>query len=783
MRKFTLLIASLFITIGAMAQTAVLHYENITSRQELSSDDANTIRNLGAMTVIADVEITNSSTPSIVLGAAADYTSAATTNGNIWALGIGNNQMRYIVNAASGGWYSRGAVSTSTAKLAYTYNYANNQTTINYYTEGGTSQESVTVTDAALSTFNGENAKFYIGGVEHTNSNGWYSAFAGTINSIDIYQGVLSQDEIAALCQVELPEGFIATPEEFVNNKVYTFTTARGKMGATAESSNVISTAKTTVADTETDYFKWAVYKSENENYYLYNIGKAMFMGVQSTNNTSVPFAATPQGKDLTFKTSSSSTYPIMFSTDNAGVVNHSTSYGEGLITWTGGWSDLTDDGSNHMVVEAGDIDPTVLAAIESAVALYEADNTAAVAELDEAINKAIAMSAFIGEGVGKYSYTGDGDYQEKFAAIVAFREGITATNTPTPEEVAVKTAELNALLSSFVLNMPENGEYFRVAYDYGGTIGKLYLQGIDSEEIKNNQVSPPAKFSSETGAESIWYYYDGVLYSYTAGKCLREDGDNRGLQSIGTKTTATFSASTRVEGKYNIACASYIHANSNGENYFTDHCGTNNCAAHDLILEAVTELPVTVTEAGYATLYAPVALEVADDVKAYTVAINEGGWADLNEITNGVIPAETGVIIAGANGEAATDGTYNFAITTSEETLESDLRGSAPATYYTEAGTYYALAQVDGVVGFYKDQFNNSRFQNNSHKAYLYVAEGSANVASYSFRFGEGTTGIDEVKGENGNVKTIYDLTGRRVEAITAPGIYVVNGKKVLVK
>ena len=39
------------------------------------------------------------------------------------------------------------------------------------------------------------------------------------------------------------------------------------------------------------------------------------------------------------------------------------------------------------------------------------------------------------------------------------------------------------------------------------------------------------------------------------------------------------------------------------------------------------------------------------------------------------------------------------------------------------------------------------------------------------------------EVKGENGEVKTIYDLTGRKVEAITAPGIYIVNGKKTLVK
>ncbi len=44
-------------------------------------------------------------------------------------------------------------------------------------------------------------------------------------------------------------------------------------------------------------------------------------------------------------------------------------------------------------------------------------------------------------------------------------------------------------------------------------------------------------------------------------------------------------------------------------------------------------------------------------------------------------------------------------------------------------------------------------------------------------------TTGINEVKGENGKVKTIYDLTGRRVNEIAKPGIYIVDGKKVLVK
>ena len=43
--------------------------------------------------------------------------------------------------------------------------------------------------------------------------------------------------------------------------------------------------------------------------------------------------------------------------------------------------------------------------------------------------------------------------------------------------------------------------------------------------------------------------------------------------------------------------------------------------------------------------------------------------------------------------------------------------------------------------------------------------------------------TGIEEVNGENGNVNAVFDLTGRKLEQITTPGIYVVNGKKVFVK
>ena len=43
-------------------------------------------------------------------------------------------------------------------------------------------------------------------------------------------------------------------------------------------------------------------------------------------------------------------------------------------------------------------------------------------------------------------------------------------------------------------------------------------------------------------------------------------------------------------------------------------------------------------------------------------------------------------------------------------------------------------------------------------------------------------TTGIDEMKGENGEMKAIYDLQGRKVE-VPSEGLYIIDNKKVVIK
>ena len=184
----------------------------------------------------------------------------------------------------------------------------------------------------------------------------------------------------------------------------------------------------------------------------------------------------------------------------------------------------------------------------------------------------------------------------------------------------------------------------------------------------------------------------------------------------------------------------------------------------------------LSVTDAGYATLFLDFAAAIPAEVEAYAVTEVNNGYVTLTQVA-GVLPANTGVIVK------ATENDYAFAYSkeTPATVTGNLLKGTAAAKDITPDGTAYVLGKVEGEVGLYKAKLTDGKFLNNANKAYLVVANANP-AAQYSFRFGEGTTGIENVESAEA-VKVIFDLTGRRVEDITAPGIYIVNGKKVLVK
>ena len=237
---------------------------------------------------------------------------------------------------------------------------------------------------------------------------------------------------------------------------------------------------------------------------------------------------------------------------------------------------------------------------------------------------------------------------------------------------------------------------------------------------------------------------------------------------------------------------SNWINVQNGANGTPTYNTGTGGWTIH--YVYEVTEVPsfkANITAAGFATFFAPAEVAIPENVNAYYITAEgiNGESVTLTQIEN-AIPANTAVILEGAEGE------YTFSVSETDAAAVSGnlLKGTVINTNII--GQAYVLGFVEGEVGLYKTQMSNvtlsnasgtvSVFKNNAYKAYLPVsavpaaAQGAAN---FSFRFGEGTTGVEEVKTENGNVKAIYDLTGRRVEAITAPGIYIVGGKKVLVK
>lgn len=84
-------------------------------------------------------------------------------------------------------------------------------------------------------------------------------------------------------------------------------------------------------------------------------------------------------------------------------------------------------------------------------------------------------------------------------------------------------------------------------------------------------------------------------------------------------------------------------------------------------------------------------------------------------------------------------------------------------------------LGKANDVVGFY----NWANGQLGMNKAYLHLPEG-LNTLAIRLNFGENTA-INDVKAENDKNAAVYDLCGRRVMNPVKGGIYIRNGKKVI--
>lgn len=551
------------------------------------------------------------------------------------------------------------------------------------------------------------------------------------------------------------PADYHITP---ANNKVYTIATpTRGNWayvpeytsgefsGENALVSTQVSGLSVTVDDANK---KFAILTSDNSNYYIYNIAANKFVSADGS-VAPLSIAPTTSGTQLIDNASNNADYPYVVAIDGRQIAisNYYTDRG-GIIS---SWNDLTDEGNQVRITE---------------VSGETFDYTLALARV-KAFEAIAAANANIGTTYGTYASSDD------YASALASAQAALVAENATTETLSAATSALTTAKAALSLNVPADGAFIRIKSHNNSS---AYL-AADNSESKESR----ANFSAATDGTTIFCYKDGYLVNYNTGLYICNNNNfagYNGTQTAGSAVSFVKNANVSTEG----AGAYYVNftGNSNATRHLFAHDanytdaggGAPDNVRYTFDLEAVESIPVTISAAGYATLYAPQALTIPEGVTAYAVSMGENS-ANLTAIEGGVIPANTGVVLQGEAGD------YNFAVTTTDATVSSDLSGIVPTTTFSTDVNPYILANKESGVGFYEMTSSSDR---DVHGFRAYFNAPTAGANPFIFNFGD-ATGIDSINAISADKNApIYDLSGRRVQK-AVKGVYIQGGKKIYVK
>lgn len=383
-------------------------------------------------------------------------------------------------------------------------------------------------------------------------------------------------------------------------------------------------------------------------------------------------------------------------------------------------------------------------------------------------------------------------DADGRIEALAAGETTITATVAETDEFTAATaefTLHVTTLSDYMKTTAVESGKTYILAADNEGTavIAQTVAANSRYDYLPVNEAAP----ADLMGATDL---LNGFTLTETEGGYTIQDAYGRYLYMDETHTSFNVSADRQdgdtwtvepqADGTVkitNVLREKFIQYSTEHESYgaYTDEQGIKP--------SLYVKNSIEVNEDGYATAYSDNAVILPEGLQAAIVTGVADGKLTIDYRYNSgdVIPAGTAVLVKGEAGAHA----YNLA-TNDEQAVAGNLLKGAASDVTTEGdGCLFYMLSYDANhqnLGFYWAAEDGAAFTSKAGKAYLALLQAaSAGVTGYAL---DGTpVGIDQATTDAQAPAVIYTVDGRLVQQTDVKdlpkGLYIVNGKKVIIK
>ena len=474
---------------------------------------------------------------------------------------------------------------------------------------------------------------------------------------------------------------------------------------------------------------------------------------------------------------------------------------GNDEYSWVQGQGDGTGVAiSVTTYVTDGNLDIKVNWGVREGGTFFKADNFTLVYKgikplLQKALDEANAIDKNANVGTGAFQIPSSA--VSTFTTAIEIAQGVYDNASATASEVQTAIDNLNAAIDAYKsaeLAAPVAGVQYRIkstAADDAAWKDKYYRLYPNAAQAHGGY-SISADASDAAYLATAWKFtaVSGTTNGYKLSM-IDADGNERYIctnikgyedgnaTQIRTTDDASKALVVKVIAATNTDGRWYLQNTEDNSYLGGQDAGLfSNSQNYDLAIEAATQAEVTVScKAGkYGTVIFPFTPNITADenVKFYSVTGVINGTVQLEEAPT--LAANTPYMIKNEGEENYSEAVQGWGAAAADNYTVDMLTGVYTTATIAAGANNYVLQTQDGVQAFYKVASN---FTATAYKCYL-TYEAPAGVKAL-FIDGNHTDAINgiEAQSENG---TIFNLAGQRVNK-AQKGIYIVNGKKVIVK